>query len=93
VTKWKPKSPYTEWQRVSQKHYTQPCDHCGGVPSGMRAAITTQTSWMRGDDEVEFLCITCAIARGIRPTGAVALLLFDAMTDEERLIVSDRLRK
>jgi hypothetical protein len=82
---WKIKEPEVNWQTVSKKKIDQSsCETCGGIPIGQRAVIVTQTSVMRGDDEVEVLCIPCAVKRGIRPGGSVLMLIWDKMPAEER---------
>jgi hypothetical protein len=88
---WKPKPTQVEWQTCG-RHSKAPCDICGETPRGIRCVITEQTSWMRGDDEVTFRCIPCAIVRGVVPSNAVCHLLFDAMTPEERVTIAGRLR-
>lgn len=93
MSKWKPKPPEVRWEQPprSRSLATFPCVDCGQPPRGFRAVIATQVNWMRGDDEVEHLCISCAIRRGIKPDRAVCRLLFaDNMTQDEQLAIAER---
>jgi len=93
MSRWKPKPPEVEWQQCPRKRQNSPkCDDCGEQPRLMRSAITEQTSWMRGDDQVTFLCIPCALARGVVPSNAVCRVLWDAMLPLERATIAARLR-
>ncbi len=91
--KWKPKPPEIEWQQCPKDpQYQAKCADCGEMPKKWRATITEQTSWFRGDDEVTFLCISCAMKRKIPLTGPVALTLADVMEWAERQWIAERLK-
>ena len=89
---WTTRKPEVTWQTCPRKTADAPrCDDCGELPRGQRCCITEQTSIMRGGDKVTFLCIPCAIIRGVKPGGSVALIMFDAMTDDEKTLIAGRL--
>jgi len=90
---WKPKPVDVSWQTCPHKTADAPqCADCGQLPKGQRCVLTEQTNWMRGDDEVTFLCIPCAATRGITPCNPVCRLMFDAMTPDERIQIAERLK-
>jgi hypothetical protein len=91
MSRWKPKPPEISWQAIGRRD-TRTCDDCGQVHKHHRCVITEQVNWMRGDDEVTFLCISCAVKRGIVPCNHVCRLLVAAMTTEERFVFAERLR-
>ena len=90
MSKWKPKPPQVEWQQVSRKHHHAVCDECGNTPKGYCATVTTQVNWMRGDDEVQVLCITCAVHRGHIPSPIICQAIFAALSQAERSAVVSR---
>lgn len=57
------------WSYGHQRPGAEKCDQCG-QPIGKNdrvCVIETQVSYMRGDDEVEFICEPCAVSRRITP--------------------------
>lgn len=90
---WKPKRDQVDWRTCPRNRDAVKCDKCGEIPREIRCVLTTQTSFMRGDDEVTFLCIPCALSRGIVPSNAVCRLLWDKMLPLERTAIAARLRQ
>lgn len=88
---WKPKPADVSYQMTGKKDQL-PCKDCGNKPKVMRCAIAEQTSPMRGDDEVTFLCVPCAVKRKIDLPSIACRLLYLAMTQEERETIAERLR-
>ena len=89
---WKPKPLEISWQTVSAKGHQPKCADCGETPKHSRCVLTEQVNFMRGDDEVTFLCIPCAVKRDIKPCNPVCRLMFEKMTREEQIQIAERLR-
>lgn len=68
-----PRTMPPNW-RDSDAHGKERCSSCGNsIPKGERVCVVeVQVNWMRGDDEVEKYCESCANARGMKspPTKA-----------------------
>lgn len=89
---WKPKSPDVRWESPPKCAPGIACDCCGKQPKRLRCVVTTQVSWMRGDDEVEVFCIPCAITKGHKPDRNCALLLLANASPEELKAMAERAR-
>lgn len=88
---WKPKPPEIDWEIVSKRDRF-PCDSCGNIIMGSRLSVTMQTNYFRGDDEVTFYCVPCALSKGYKPNNPICRLIVEKMTAEELHTIVQRMR-